>query len=182
MRCTTARRRHTFTTLLMKLPRPVLMEDQLHPWALRDTMSRSGGNTLRITLIAEEVRNWLHLSVVTKGIVHRPLYRWLQQSRPIRFLSVWPMSPSQTQGDIYRIITISRLPADITLSSILHRVRSGAILQSQLLNTLAITCSITTRIIFLHECCAFAYEEHAQKHLIISNSLSIDETLLPVPT
>ncbi len=91
-------------------------------------------------------------------------------------------TPSHDQGNVYRTVTISGLPANITISMVLNGVRGGAVLESQLLNTLRISGSITALIIFLHEHSAFAYEEHAKKHPIIFNGLVANVAVVPTPT
>ena len=91
-------------------------------------------------------------------------------------------TPSHNQRNVYRTVTISGIPADVTMRIILDSVRGGAILESKLLNTLKITGSHTALIIFLHEHSALAYEEHARKHPIILGGLVAGVTVVPTPT
>ncbi len=91
-------------------------------------------------------------------------------------------TPSHDQRNVYRTVTISGIPANITLRMILDGVRGGAVFESKLLDTLKVTGSNTALIIFLHEHSALAYEEHAKKHPIIFSGLVAKVTVVPTPT
>ena len=73
-------------------------------------------------------------------------------------------SYDHTQCNIHRTTIIARILADITLSSILERVRGGAILSAHLLNTIRITGFKTVQVVFLEQSSAISYEEHAPRH------------------
>ena len=91
-------------------------------------------------------------------------------------------APSRNQRNVYRTVTISGIPANITMRMILDGVRGGVVLESSLLNTLKVTGSNTALIIFLHEHSALAYEEHAKKHPIMFSGLVAKVTVVPTPT
>ena len=89
--------------------------------------------------------------------------------------------PSDNQN-IYRTITISGIPENISLRMVLDVVRGGAILESQIFNTLKITGSSTARIIFLYENSAFVYEGHTKKQPITFNGIVAKVAVVPTPT
>ena len=91
-------------------------------------------------------------------------------------------TPSNNQRNIYRTVTISGIPVNITMRMILDNVRGGAILEFKLLNTLKVTGSNTALIIFLHEHSALAYEEHAKRHPVMFDGSVAKVTVVPTPT
>ena len=107
------------------------------------------------------------------------VHGWLRPLIPTKMLPLsilltrLPKSQASSQSFLRRqlptLISPSpncTLPANITSSSILDRVRGGAILSGQLLNTLPITSHDTERVISLHEFSTLAFEDYAQKYPI----------------
>ena len=92
-----------------------------------------------------------------------------------------PFSPSRNQ-DTFRTITISGIPANIDLLSVLNKIRGGAILESQLLDTVPITGFKTARIVFLDELSALAFEDNAVSHPSMFRGLNVTADLVDTPT
>ncbi|KAK4690350.1 hypothetical protein P7C71_g6422, partial [Lecanoromycetidae sp. Uapishka_2] len=90
--------------------------------------------------------------------------------------------PRSTDRYLYRTVTISNLPADVTMTMLLHKIRGGMIVDAQLLNTGSITGSLSALVTFLHEHSAMAYEEHVKNHPIEFLGTVPHISLVPTPT
>ena len=91
-------------------------------------------------------------------------------------------APSNNQDNIYRTITISGIPKDVSLHTILETVRGGAVVEAKLLDTLKMTCFNTARIIFLYENSAFVFEELTKKQPITFGGIVAKVAIVPTPT
>lgn len=90
--------------------------------------------------------------------------------------------PDPSEHNIYRTITISGLPIDMTISTLLEKVRGGLVVDAKLLNIKEIAGSKTALITFFHEHSALAYEEYAESHPRLFNNSSVEVKTLSTPT
>ena len=91
-------------------------------------------------------------------------------------------TPSHNQANSYRTIIIARVPAAVTLATILDSVRGGAIFSAHLLDTRKITGFNTVRVVFIQEFSALWFEEHAQEYPLIFNGITSKVTRVSTPT
>ena len=90
--------------------------------------------------------------------------------------------PDPSEHNIYRTITISGLPLDMTISTLLEKVRGDLVVDAKLLNIKEIAGSKTALITFFHEHSALAYEEYAESHPRLFNNPSVEVKILSTPT
>ena len=77
---------------------------------------------------------------------------------------------------------IARLPVAITLPTVLDRVKGGAILSAQLLDSVKLTRFMTVRVVFVEGLSAVSYKDHAKKHPLEFNGVTSKVTLVSTPT
>ena len=90
--------------------------------------------------------------------------------------------PDPSEHNIYRTITINGLPLDMTISTLLGKVRGGLVVDAKLLNIKEISGSKAALITFFHEHSALAYEEYAESHPRLFNNPSVEVKTLSTPT
>ena len=71
---------------------------------------------------------------------------------------------------------------DMTISTLLEKVRGGLVVDAKLLNIKEIAGSKTALITFFHEYSALAYEEYAESHPRLFNNPSVEVKTLSTPT
>ncbi|KAI4088718.1 MAG: hypothetical protein LQ344_005874 [Seirophora lacunosa] len=95
--------------------------------------------------------------------------------------------PDPTETDIYRTILVDNLPAGVTVSALLQKIRGGAIQSVKSLDTTSITGRLSALITFVHEKGARAALDHQARRGAATPPLEFDGvkarvTLLPTPT
>ena len=96
--------------------------------------------------------------------------------------SFYGQSYMPTPNQEFRTVTISRLTANITLLDVLNKIRGGAVVESQLLNTVAITGFKTARIVFLEEFSALQFEDNALVHANMFWGMNVSVELVSAAT
>ncbi|KAL8956133.1 MAG: hypothetical protein Q9193_006256, partial [Seirophora villosa] len=95
--------------------------------------------------------------------------------------------PDPTETDIYRTILVDNLPAGVTISALLQKIRGGAIQSVKSLDTTSITGGLSALITFVHEKGARAVLDYQAQRRGAVPPLEFDSvrarvTLLPTPT
>ena len=97
-------------------------------------------------------------------------------------LSLLGLSSTHThnQESTHRTATISGLPANMTLVTVLNKIRGGAILESEL-DTDPITGTNTARVVFVDEFSAQAFGENAPVHPSMFGGMNVTVDLVSTP-
>lgn len=90
--------------------------------------------------------------------------------------------PAPEDTDIYRTVVVDHLPPKLSISSLLERVRGGAIVEAQLHNTATISGHSSAKIIFVHEHSARDFESRTRQLPLRFAGVEARVTLLPTPT
>ncbi|KAI4113739.1 MAG: hypothetical protein LQ345_005343, partial [Seirophora villosa] len=95
--------------------------------------------------------------------------------------------PDPTETDIYRTILVDNLPAGVTVSALLQKIKGGAIQSVKSLDTTSITGRLSALITFVHEKGARAALDHQAQRRGAAPPLEFAGvrarvTLLPTPT
>lgn len=90
--------------------------------------------------------------------------------------------PPDGDRDVYRTIIVSGLSPDISLGTVLNRVRGGAVVDAKLLDTVNITGKKSALITFLHEYAAMAFEEYTKNNPITINNVAAQVRVVSQPT
>ena len=91
-------------------------------------------------------------------------------------------NPDPSEHNIYRTITISGLPLNITISMLLEKVQGGLVVDTKLLNIKEITGSKTALITFFHKYSALTYKEYTESYPHLFNNPSVEVKTLSTPT
>ncbi|KAL8905576.1 MAG: hypothetical protein Q9171_006610 [Xanthocarpia ochracea] len=90
--------------------------------------------------------------------------------------------PDPTETNIYRTMVITQLPPMLTMSSLLEKIRGGAVVDAKLLDTTSIDSHSTALITFVHESDAKALESKAREEPLKFLGSPARVVLLPTPT
>jgi len=90
--------------------------------------------------------------------------------------------PHPAEQNVYRTVTIEGLPSNITLETLLRKVRGGAVVSTKLCDTFSITGSQTALVTFLRESAASDYEEYAASYPIRFSGQAAKVSMLCTPT
>lgn len=131
-------------------------------WALNDA---SVFNTRQEELAAARNANYIN----DRGLRNDTLFQW-----GLRYI------PPPHAQNVYRTVTIEKLPPRVSLDQILPRVRGAQIYSATLCDTFSITRSWTALIVFVHQTGASAFLRRvAQEGFYVGfNAVSVR----PVPT
>jgi hypothetical protein len=91
-------------------------------------------------------------------------------------------SPDRYKRDVYRTVTISKIPAEVALSSLLMHIQGGMIVDIKLLNTTSITGSKTALITFLQQWSALKFVDYRTEYPIILHGTATHTAMVNTPT
>ncbi|PMD39522.1 hypothetical protein L207DRAFT_634099 [Hyaloscypha variabilis F] len=78
--------------------------------------------------------------------------------------------PAKDDSNYFRTVMLMNLPLDTSIRDVLNRVRGGEVISAILLNTQAITGSLSARIVFRQEAAAEAYTLYCTSHPLLFHS------------
>ena len=90
--------------------------------------------------------------------------------------------PDHSDTDVQRTVVLSNLPARVTLTEVLDKVRGGLVLSAWLMDTLMITGGPSAMVVFLHAFSAEEYAGHVRKHPVRIDGQPVRVMRLSTPT
>lgn len=115
-------------------------------------------------------------------LLHQRLAAEKEQSFPGFFRFGIRFRPDSKVGNVFRTVVVDNLPPKFAISTLLLRIKGGAVMDAKLLNTIGIYGRTTALITFVREQAAKAFEDRALLKPLNFDGLQARVVLLPSPT